>query len=123
MSRLAARQDRAALIAVELRHARGNAGAADRDRPLRLVNGVGETLVPAEIAERRDVLGEDLVGGALRDAADHPQPGADVMRADRGARFEAVVRVLRGGRDDRGDTSRAMVSNGRFMDGLRSGTE
>ena len=63
---------------------------------LRVVDGVGERLVPAEIAERRDVLRDDLVGGALRDAADDPQAGADVMRADRRARFEPVVAFLRG---------------------------
>ena len=61
---LAARQDRAALIAVELRHARRDGGAVNRHRAFRLVNGVGEALVPAEIAKRRDVLREDLLGGS-----------------------------------------------------------
>ena len=73
-----------------------NAVAADRDRPLGLVDVVGEILVPAEIAERRDVLRDDLVGGALRHAADDPQPRADVVRSDRGARFETVRGVLGG---------------------------
>jgi hypothetical protein len=92
----AARHDRAALIAVEPRHAGGDPGATDRDALLRVVHGVGEGLVPAEVAERGDVLRDDFVGGPLRDAANDPQPRADVMRADRRTRFQAVVGVLRG---------------------------
>src|SRR5687767_16032204 len=62
------------------------------------VNSVGEALVPAEIAEWRDILRDDLLRGPLGDAAHHPEASADVVRADRRARFDAIRGVLGGDR-------------------------
>jgi len=92
---LAARQDRAPLVAVELRRARREAGPADGHRPMLVVHAVGEARVPAEILERRDVFRQDLLRRPFVHLADDPQAGAQMMRANRGARLEAVRAVHR----------------------------
>src|SRR5262249_43805574 len=74
------------------RRPRGDARPADGHAAVRLVDAVGEARVPAEIFEWRDVLGEDLLGGAREPLADDPEARAEAVRADGRARLEAVIR-------------------------------
>src|SRR5262245_20430572 len=86
-------QDGTALIAVERRRSRDDAGTAHRDGAPGRVDTERKAVVPAEILERRDVLREHLFGRSRCRSPDHPQPRAQVMRADGGSRLEAVIGI------------------------------
>ena len=107
-SRFAARENRAALIAVEAGAACGKSAPAHRDRALLLIDLEGERRVPAEIFEGRDVLGQDPFRRSLVLRSDDPQAGAEMMSAERGAGLQAISHVEIGRRR----TGRAAADEG-----------
>ena len=92
---LAARHDRATLIAVVFRHAGRDPVAAHGNGVTLRIDREREVLLPAEQAERSDVLRQDLLRRALVRSPDHPETRAEVMRADRRSRFPTVGEIER----------------------------
>ena len=89
-----ARENGTALITVVCRRSGCESRSADRYSSALGIHFVREALVPAEVLEGRDILGEHLLGAASVDAPHDPEPRTQVVSSDCGPGLQAVAEVI-----------------------------